>query len=259
MRLRRTFAIGLLTAIVILLAAAFHPWQNDDTATQATSNRTPTTAATATPSRPTGSATTSSDAGTQDGSSTPDPAGTAVPAKGNGRLTSVVIPGAASTASGREVTFSVEIEGGLGVDSAAVATTVRSILLDDQGWQKKDGVRLVALQPADLKAGRHVDIRVTLASPSLTDKLCAPLRTLSQVSCWNGERSVLNLRRWMLGDDSYGTDIARYRIYQVNHEFGHGLGHGHASCPGARKRAPVMMQQTLTLGSCKPWPFPIGA
>ena len=96
-------------------------------------------------------------------------------------------------------------------------------------------------------------------NPGVSRALDPVLRTLSQVSCWNGERSVLNFRRWALGDDSYGTDVARYRIYQVNHEVGHGLGHQHRMCPGKGKRAPVMVQQTLDLGGCKPWPYPSGA
>jgi hypothetical protein len=53
--------------------------------------------------------------------------------------------------------------------------------------------------------------------------------------------------------------VARYRIYQVNHEVGHGLGHGHQSCPSPGRRAPVMVQQTLDLGGCTAWPYPSGA
>ena len=109
---------------------------------------------------------------------------------------------------------------------------MQSVLLDPKGWQKVDGVRFVNVTPAQAAKGAHVDVRVTLASPGLTDRLCAPMRTLSQVSCWNGERSVLNFRRWALGDDSYGSDVALYRVYQVNHEVGHGLGHQHRTCPG---------------------------
>ena len=182
-----------------------------------------------------------------------------VPQQGNGRISVLTVPGAASTAAGRVVRYTVEMEGGLGVDAAQVARTVRSVLLDARGWQRKDHVRFVNVSPAQADRGDAVDIRVTLASPALTDRLCHPLRTLSQVSCWNGTRSVLNLRRWLLGDDSYGADVARYRVYQVSHEVGHGLGHGHRSCPGPGRRAPVMVQQTLSLQGCQPWPYPAGA
>ncbi len=182
-----------------------------------------------------------------------------VPQQGNGRISVLTVPGAASTAAGRVVRYTVEMEGGLGVDAAQVARTVRGVLLDARGWQRKDHVRFVNVSPAQADRGDAVDIRVTLASPALTDRLCHPLRTLSQVSCWNGTRSVLNLRRWLLGDDSYGTDVARYRVYQVSHEVGHGLGHGHRSCPAPGRRAPVMVQQTLSLQGCQPWPYPAGA
>ena len=52
------------------------------------------------------------------------------------------------------------------------------------------------------------------------------------------------------------TDLAAYRTYQVNHEVGHYLGHGHVSCPGSDRAAPVMLQQSMDLGRCVPnsWP-----
>jgi hypothetical protein len=195
----------------------------------------------------------------QDGSTTTEAPAPHVPQNGTGRLVVVPVTGPQSSADGREITYTVEIEQGLGVDAATVARTIRATLLDSRGWQRHDGVRFVNISPAQARTGRHVDIRVTLASPGMTDRLCAPLRTFSQVSCWNGERSVLNLRRWQLGDDSYGRNVARYRTYLINHEVGHGLGHQHRTCPGKGKRAPVMVQQTLSLGGCVPWPFPSGA
>jgi hypothetical protein len=184
---------------------------------------------------------------------------TPIPQVGSGTVTVVKVPRADPADTGRTVKYTVEIEGGLGVDAGEVAATVQSVLLDPRGWQKVDGVRFVNVTPAQAASGAPVDIRITLASPGLTDSLCAPMKTLSQVSCWNGSRSVLNYRRWALGDDSYGTDVARYRVYQINHEVGHGLGHQHRQCPGNGKRAPVMVQQTLDLGGCQAWPFPSGA
>jgi hypothetical protein len=198
----------------------------------------------------------------EDGSAaddTPTPQTTAIPQHGTGQIHVVAVPKVDNPATGRDVRYTVEVEGGLGVDEAEVASTVQAILLDKNGWQGVDHIRFVNVAPQQAAAGAKVDVRVTLASPGLTDKLCLPMKTMSQVSCWNGERSVLNFKRWALGDDSYGDDVARYRIYQVNHEVGHGIGHLHKQCPAKGKRAPVMVQQTLSLGGCTPWPYPSGA
>jgi len=254
-RLRRTIAgvLVLLVAAVLTIRVVGTGRDADPRSGTAGAARTAAPPAASTPT---------STPGNEDGSAgseTAAPARTSVPQSGTGSLHVVTAPTVANDVSGRTVRYTVEVEGGLGVDDAEVAHTVQSVLLAERGWQRVDGVRFVNVTAAQARAGADVDIRVTLASPALTDKLCAPMRTLSQVSCWNGERSVLNFRRWALGDDSYGTDVARYRIYQVNHEVGHGLGHQHRPCPGRGKRAPVMVQQTLDLGGCKPWPYPSGA
>ncbi|WP_141823410.1 DUF3152 domain-containing protein [Humibacillus xanthopallidus] len=189
------------------------------------------------------------------------PAGTAakVVERGSGTMTAVVVPASAlgtPPSTGRTVRWTLEAEGGLGVDTTALATTVATVLRDPRGWQTKDGVRFVNVSPAEVAKGDSVDLRITLASPDTTDRLCAPLETRGQVSCHNGGRVVLNARRWILGAEAYGTDLAGYRTYLVNHEVGHGLGHGHAYCGGAGKVAPVMMQQTYGLKGCTAWPWP---
>jgi hypothetical protein len=201
-------------------------------------------------------------ADSEDGSAadeTPAPQKTAIPQHGTGRIHVIAVPKVDNPATGREVRYTVEVEGGLGVDDGEVASTIQAILLEKRGWQEVDHIRFVNVSPQQAAVGARVDVRVTLASPGLTDKLCLPMKTMSQVSCWNGERSVLNFKRWALGDDSYGDDVARYRVYQVNHEVGHGIGHLHQQCPAKGKRAPVMVQQTLSLGGCAPWPYPSGA
>lgn len=247
-RLRRTIAVTVLLVLAVAVSARL--------VTRDDAPRVPVAAATH--STASSDATTSSN---EDGSSASEAAPTkvTVPQSGTGDVHVIAVPAMENDVPGRTVRYTVEVEGDLGVDEAEVGRTVETVLLDDRGWQQVDGVRFVNVTPAQAKSGAHVDIRVTLASPSLTDRLCAPMQTLSQVSCWNDGRSVLNLRRWVLGDDSYGSDVTRYRVYQVNHEVGHGLGHQHRLCPGAGKRAPVMVQQTLDLGGCKPWPFPSGA
>jgi hypothetical protein len=261
-RLRRTLLGAVVLTLVVVTTVRLVSRDEASDAAATVADRLPgvqaSPAATGSVAAP--SATPTGDS--EDGSTTtesPRPEKVAVPQNGTGTIRVVAAPGPPSKATGRVVRYTVEVEEGLGVDEARVARTIREVLLHDRGWQGKDGIRFVNVSPAEEQAGGRVDIRVTLASPGLTDRLCAPLRTLSQVSCWNNGRSVLNLRRWQLGDDSYGDDVERYRIYQVNHEVGHGLGHQHRSCPAKGERAPVMVQQTLDLQGCKPWPFPTGA
>jgi hypothetical protein len=145
----------------------------------------------------------------------------------------------------------VLVEGGLGVDGGAFAQEVDRVLADPRSWTA-GGRR--SLQRVDSRA----DLRVVLASPETTDRLCAPLTTHGRLSCGSGHTAVLNAARWLTGATAYAGRLEDYRAYLVNHEVGHTLGRGHAGCPGAGRLAPVMMQQTLGVGGCRPspWPFP---
>lgn len=183
---------------------------------------------------------------------------TSVPASGDGKLTLLTVPGRDSGRDGRVVTFSVEAEGGLGLDLDELRTQVRRVLSDERGWETKDHVHFVARTPSEVAAGKSVDIRITLVSPDLTDKLCAPLLTMGEVSCNHNGRAVINAKRWAQGVEYY-DDLDRYRTYVINHEVGHGLWHPHADCPGPGERAPIMVQQTLGLHGCLAWPYPVGA
>ena len=110
------------------------------------------------------------------------------------------------------------------------------------------------------------DFRVTLTSSLTVRKLCGydlPYET----SCYNGDlaRVVINDARWVRGAVAYKGNLARYRLYVINHEVGHALGNGHVQCPRNGALAPVMMQQTLGVttpgvGTCtpNPYPYPVG-
>lgn len=180
-----------------------------------------------------------------------------VPELASGKTRVVPVPAARNAASGRTFTYTVEVEIGLPVDAAAFAAAVQKTLTDERGWQGVDGVRFVNISPEEAKKGTRPNVRVTLASPELTNRFCAPQNTgLSKLSCFNGERATVNYYRWINGATTYGKDIASYRRYVVNHEVGHSLGHGHVGCPSPGERAPLMVQQTKWLLGCTPWPWP---
>ena len=162
----------------------------------------------------------------------------------------LVSPGRSKVSgSGSPTRFIVEVEEGIKVDPRDFAEDVERVLFDRRSW------------PGALQRISHgtAAFRVTLASPDKTDELCAPLPTGGVFSCYMNGRSVLNSWRWNNGADSYGKDLARYRVYMINHEVGHALGHGHASCTGSGQAAPVMMQQTKGVGACRPNPWPLGS
>ena len=147
------------------------------------------------------------------------------------------------------MTYTVEVEKGLPYKAADLAKVVDSVLSDDRGWTSS--------VPAALKrVSSSPTFRIRLSTPATTDALCAPLDTAGRLSCRNGSFVVINAWRWANGTQAYGDELANYRAYLINHEFGHALGQSHASCPRRGERAPVMAQQTKGLRGCQPNPWP---
>jgi hypothetical protein len=171
-----------------------------------------------------------------------------VPEQGSGRFT-VADGRSDAVGHGELVTYSVEVEAGVAIGPEALARIIEKVLGDPRGWTGVSGRSLqrVAMDP---------DFRIRLATPGTTDALCSPLETGGRLSCRNGEYVVLNAWRWENGATSYDGEIADYRRYMINHEFGHALGYGHRACPHAGAPAPVMVQQTKGLEGCiaNPWP-----
>jgi hypothetical protein len=162
-----------------------------------------------------------------------------------------VVPGFSKANGVRDkLTYRVEIEEGLSFNGAIVAAAIHKTLTDPRGWQALHPVSFERTDRAD------ADLRVIVATPSFTDKLCLPLDTGGEVSCRVENRVVLNAKRWMYAVPAYAGKVDLYRSYLVNHEVGHALGHGHSTCTKPGTPAPVMMQQTKGLAGCLPnaWP-----
>jgi hypothetical protein len=115
---------------------------------------------------------------------------------------------------------------------------------------------------------------VSLTTPLTTRQFCG-YEMKAETSCYakagsaagvDVNRVVLNLSRWVRGAAAYAGHVPTYRLYMINHEDGHALGHEHAHQCLPNGMAPVMMQQTLGLRSyvtgktcaANPWPYPPG-
>ncbi|MFD2078848.1 Protein of unknown function [Actinopolymorpha cephalotaxi] len=179
------------------------------------------------------------------------PSPVTVAEKGSGVL--VAAPGhAGQFGTGRVVRYRVEVEDSLPWRPADVARVVDATLADRRSWAAAGRARFERV------SGEKFDLRIVIASPDTTDKLCAPLGTGGELSCRMGDHVAINARRWAGAVPAFGGDVLKYRRYVVNHEVGHALGESHARCPGPGKPAPVMMQQTKSVGACKAnaWPLP---
>lgn len=180
--------------------------------------------------------------------------------QGDGTYT--VVPGVGSVAgSGPLRRYSVEYENGIaGIDMTAVTATIEATLSDPRSWT---GDGQFSLQRVDSGA---IDFRITITSSLTVRTLCGYEQQI-ETSCYDpaSDRVVLNDSRWVRGAVAYANDLDTYRHYMINHETGHALGFEHvfACLPGGK--APIMMQQTITVQAengqmCQPnpWPHPAG-
>jgi hypothetical protein len=165
--------------------------------------------------------------------------------------------------------YTVDVENGItGIDVNQYAALVQATLSDPRSWAGHG----VSLQRVD---SGPADFHVTLTS-AMTVRLFCGYDIPIETSCFahtdprNGavlDRVVLNDARWVRGDANYVGDLNAYRIYMINHEDGHALGHEHAHDCLSNGFAPVMMQQTIGLRSAvshklcqaNPWPYPKNA
>lgn len=175
------------------------------------------------------------------------------------------VPGAAKApGKGHKYVYRIDVEKGLGLDSALFAQAVQKTLNDDRSWAHDGEMTFERISTGD------PDFVITLASPGTTGVWCEKSgldTTVDNVSCDSAatERVMINAYRWAQGSSTFGPDkLYSYRQMLINHEVGHRLGHNHVSCRTPGTLAPVMQQQTKSLDidniKCRPnaWVHPTG-
>lgn len=150
----------------------------------------------------------------------------------------------------RRVTYSVATRGRVTASLREFRREAQETFDDPRGW------RAAGVQFRRVRRGG--DFTLVLAAAGSLPSFSAGCST--QWSCRVGRHVVINQLRWRHaspGWNAAGGTLRGYRHMVVNHETGHWLGRGHASCPRRGARAPVMMQQSKGLAGCRfnPWPL----
>lgn len=183
-----------------------------------------------------------------------------VPATGSGRFAYATGTGEVFGRAGTLRRYRVAVEEGAQEDAETFAAAVDLALGDARGWTASGRLRL-----RRVPAGAAHEFTVYLATPGTAGRMCAAGGINIRVggrpytSCRATGKVIINLERWRRSVPhlvAARVPLETYRTYVVNHEVGHELGHRHERCPGRRRPAPVMMQQTLFLDGCVPNPWP---
>lgn len=198
-----------------------------------------------------------------------------VPTSGNGTF-SVSSGGTGVVGAGTTlVTYETQVENGITWGTNPVwtpdmfATTVDAILADPRGWTASAAHPITDAKQHQNNASYSFQrvssgtfaVRILLATPDTTDKLCGSvgLTTDGVYSCRYGSTEVINLRRWLKGAPGFAMDLDGYHTMVVNHEMGHFIGFDHMLCPAAGQPAPVMQEETIDLAGCTPNAYPFVA
>lgn len=142
-----------------------------------------------------------------------------------------------------DVTYAVAVDKDVHYEVRKFREEVKKYLDDPDGWKSRGyKFKLVSDKPR---------ILITLSSPKTLNESGCKDEGLS-CAVLNGGRVWINAMRWTSGSKKSKQDLDGYRQYVISHEVGHALGYDHVDCPGEHEPAPIMMQQTLGIGECKP-------
>ena len=186
-----------------------------------------------------------------------------VPDQGDGTLS--IVPGTTTEVDGAGPVryVRVEVEGGLGISSTALAAFVMETLNDPRGWGSQGRQQFVRTDGA-------ADARIVLASPYTAATLCRPTDVApssepsptpsaspsADLPCETQGIVPLSLYDWAAGLSRYGEDRTGSRQYQLAHGVGYVLGDETGTCDSGVASVMVVQETMREKCTVNPWPFP---
>ena len=137
------------------------------------------------------------------------------------------------------IRYITKVDSDVKYDPKKFAEEVALYLNDPDGWVSE------GYDFEEVTTERPDTVIIRLSSPkTLLNNNCRR----SDLSCADlgGKHMYLNSMRWTQGSKDSKLSLDDYRQYVVSHEM------GHITCPGRGHPAPIMMQQTIGIGQCKP-------
>ena len=163
-------------------------------------------------------------------------------------------PNPAPAAAATPVTITYEVRGKGNTGSLERFAALAAQTLDDpRGWGLGGSIRFVRVAAGG-------SFTLWLSAPQYVPTFASGCS--STYSCRVGRNVIINEARFDGATTAWTAVGGQLRDYQhmvVNHETGHWLGFGHATCPAAGQPAPVMQQQSKGLLGCRPNPWPTAA
>jgi hypothetical protein len=142
----------------------------------------------------------------------------------------------------KDIRYSVVVDPDVEYSLKRFETEIAMYLADPNGWGKFYEFEHVK---------RNSQVIIHLSSPLGIRQIGCENPNLSCAEM-GGKHLRVNAMRWTKGSVESKLPLDEYRQYVISHEMGHILGYDHTTCPGQGYPAPVMMQQTLGIGTCSP-------